>query len=161
MKGILKWPLILAAIVIVLRIVVEQLGAPLSINNLMSVVILFIVIMPLYFGFRVGGMALPHPYRTLFKLVFLYALLARAMVVPTYWLAYAFQWTAPRFLAGNGGVVGPNITPVQVVVIPLVALVGWVIGAVIIGGGLGSAVVAYKRLRNPVLSQMTPTDRNP
>ena len=63
MKGSLKWPLILAAVLVVSR-TLEQAGAP--------------------------------------------AALARAMVIPTHWLAYMYQWPQPRFSIDQGGNVGPD-----------------------------------------------------
>ena len=145
-KGILKWPLVLAAIIVVLRVVLERTGAPAAVSNLASVVMLYLVIGPLYFANRLVKSGEARPYRALFKFVAAYALLARLMVIPTYWLAYIYQWPEARFSAGNGGVVGPEITPVMAyLVVPFGALIAWVIGSLLIGGGLGSALIALKR----------------
>src|SRR5439155_1986083 len=77
-KGILKWPLIVAAAVVVLRVVVEQSGAPNSVSNIISVVALHLVIVPLYFAIRIAKSGLMHPYVTQVKLVALYVVLTRA-----------------------------------------------------------------------------------
>jgi hypothetical protein len=146
MKGMLKWPLILAAAVVILRIVLEQAGAPGGVTNLLSVVMLYLLICPIYFALRIANSGMSHPYRTLIKNTALYATLARAMVVPTYWLAYIYQWTAPRFSRAQGGVVGEGITPISAyLLIPLSAMLLWIIASVIIGGGVGSAIIAFKR----------------
>ena len=144
-KGLLKWPLIIAAILVVGRIISEQAGAPGWLNNLFSVVILYVLIAPLYFAFRIAGSGVEHPYRALLKTIALFTALARSMVIPTYWLAYHFQWTAPRFSVQEGGNVGPNITPlVGYVVIPLAAAAVWILVSLVVGGLLGSLVIKLK-----------------
>jgi hypothetical protein len=146
MKGLLKWPLIIAAVVVVLRVVLEQAQAPATITNLFSVVALYLIIGPIYFAIRIAGSGVAQPYRNQLKATALYATLARCMVIPTYWLAYIYQWPAPRFSVAQGGVVGPEVTPLTgFVLIPVVALILWVIGAVVIGGGIGSIIIALKR----------------
>jgi len=146
MKGLLKWPLVVAAILVVARIILEQAGAPGWLNNLFSVVILYVVIAPLYFAFRIAGSGVEHPYRNLFKTIALFTALARSMVIPTYWLAYHFQWTAPRFSIQEGGNVGPNISPVVgYILIPLGAAVVWILISLVVGGLLGSLVIKLKR----------------
>jgi hypothetical protein len=120
MKGMLKWPLIIAAILVVGRIIVEQGGAPGWVANLFSVVILYVFVAPIYFAFRIANSGIERPYRTLLKKTALFTALARSMVIPTYWLAYHFQWTAPRFSVAEGGNVGPNVPPIAgYVFIPL------------------------------------------
>ena len=103
MKGMLKGPLIIAAVLVVGRVILEQAGAPGSLNNVVSVVIFYVFIAPLYFAFRIANSGIERPYRTLFKNIALFTALARAMVIPTYWLAYYYQWTAPRFSVAMGG----------------------------------------------------------
>jgi hypothetical protein len=128
------------------RIVLEQAGAPGWLNNLVSVVILYVFIAPLYFAFRIAGSGIEHPYRTLLKKTALFTALARSMVIPTYWLAYHFQWTAPRFSVEQGGNVGPNMTPLWgYVLIPFGAAVVWILISLIVGGLLGSLVIKMKR----------------
>jgi hypothetical protein len=146
LKGMLKWPLVIAGVAVVLRVVLEQLQAPATAANLVSVIALYLAICPIYFAVRISRSGIEHPYRQLFKSVVLYATLARALVIPTYWLAYIYQWHIPRFLVSQGGVVGPNVGPFRAFVgVPLVAGVAWVIGSLIIGGTLGSIVIAIMR----------------
>ena len=146
MKGLLKWPLIIAAIVVVVRVVLEQAGAPDRLNNLFSVVVLYVLVFPLYFAVRIANSGVARPYRTLLKTTALYTALARSMVIPTYWLAYYFQWTAPRFSVAQGGNVGEGVTPLfAYILIPLGAALAWILASLVIGGGLGSIVIAVKR----------------
>jgi hypothetical protein len=146
MKGMLKGPLIIAAILVIGRVILEQAGAPGWLNNMFSVVILYILIAPLYFAFRIANSGIDRPYRALFKNIALFTALARAMVIPTYWLAYYFQWTAPRFSVALGGNVGPSVTPLMGYVgIPLMAAIAWILFSLILGGGLGSIVIRMKR----------------
>lgn len=146
MKGVLKWPLIIAAIVVVLRVVLERAGAPEAVNNIVSVVVLYVLIAPLYFAFRIAKTGVARPYLTLLKTTALFTMLARAMVIPTYWLAYYYQWQQPRFSTAQNGVVGPGVTPLfGYVLIPIGAALVWIIISLIVGGGLGSIVIAVKR----------------
>src|SRR3989442_15025113 len=87
MKGILKWPLIIAAFLVVVRVVLERAGAPETINNIFSVVVFYVLIAPLYFAFRIAGSGIAAPYKNLLKTTALFTALARSMVIPTYWLA--------------------------------------------------------------------------
>jgi hypothetical protein len=147
----MKWPLIVAAIAVVLRVVLEQLQAPAFISNLISVVLLYLIICPIYFAVRIARSGISHPYRQQFKSTTVYAALARSMVIPTYWLAYIYQWQVPRFLVTQGGVVGPDVSPLRAfLLVPLAAGIAWVIGAFIIGGTLGAIVIAVMRRKTVV-----------
>ena len=146
MKGMLKGPLIIAAILVVARIIVEQSGGPGWLANILSVVVLYVIVAPLYFAFRIADSGIERPYRTLLKKTALFTALARSMVIPTYWLAYHFQWTAPRFSVAEGGNVGPNVPPiVGYVFIPFGAAIVWILISLLVGGGLGSLVIKLKR----------------
>ena len=146
MKGIMKWPLLIALIVVVARVLLEQMGVPETTTNYVSAVALHLIIFPLYFAARIGGSHVPHPYLTLLKTITIYSLLVRAMVMVTYWLAYVYQWPQSRFSVEAGGVVGEGIGPMQALVIrPVVAALAWVVGSVIVGGVLGSIVIAVRR----------------
>lgn len=143
MKNMLKWPLIIAAVVIVVRIGLEQMGAPEVINNIFGVSWLFFLV-PVYFAIKIAASQDRQPYKTLFKYVLLFAVYARLMVVPTYWLAYAFNWTQARFSLQQGGVVGAS--PLNgYLVYPLRNLLIWVVAALIIGGIIGSITLAIAR----------------
>ncbi|NUO82640.1 hypothetical protein HUU05_21420 [candidate division KSB1 bacterium] len=145
MKGLMKWPLIIAAILVVLRVTSEQMGAPEAVNKIFGVTWLFFLV-PFYFAFKIAATNDAHPYKTLFLKMAIFAALVRAMIIPTYWLAYRFNWSAQRFSAEEGGVVGDAISPLSgYLLIPLSALIAWVIAGTLIGGGLGSLVIAWKR----------------
>jgi glycopeptide antibiotics resistance protein len=140
MKGILKWPLILAAVVVVLRVIVEQSGAPDSVSNVISVVALHLVIVPLYFAIRIGRSAISNPYLTQLKLVVLYVVIARAMVLPTYWLARIYDWPQPRFFGLS------DATPFNgYITIPVGTAVVWIVFSTIFGTALGWIVIAIIR----------------
>ena len=44
LKEILKWPLIVAAIVVILRVILERAGAPAAVSNMLSVAALTTVL---------------------------------------------------------------------------------------------------------------------
>ena len=146
MKGEFKVPLIIAAILVVGRVLLERAGAPETINNLLSVVVFYVLVVPLYFAFRIAKTGVPHQYSTLLRSTALFTALARAMVIQTYWLAYAYQWPQARFSTAAGGNVGPGITPLWgYVLIPIGAALLWILVSLIVGGGLGSILIAVKR----------------
>jgi len=162
LKGLLKWPLVIAAVAVVLRVVVEQLQAPTAVANMISVVMLHLVICPVYFAFRIGRSGVERPYRQLLKSVTLYAVLARALIIPTYWLAYIYQWQVPRFLVTGGGVVGPDVSPFRAYVgVPVVLSIVWIVGSVIFGGILGSIVLAITRRMTRTSAATRPGEPNP
>jgi hypothetical protein len=147
MRPSLKVPLVVAAVVVVGRVVVEQLGYP-GPANAISEALLAILIFPAYFAVQIARSSSTHPYKDQFKVTALYAALARAMVIPTYWLAYKYQWQAPRFGVGQGGVVarpGEYVDPITAFLTPLGAFIPWVLIATIVGGGIGAAIIALKR----------------
>lgn len=145
MKGILKVPLIVAAVFIALRIITEQMGAPNPVNNAISVVALYMLIFPIYFGIRVARSGVPSPYLTGLKLTVLYALVCRLMIAPTYWMAYVLDWKeVPRFTVDGGGVIGAD-NMVRVIVTPFVLVGIWVIGATVVGGILTSVMILIFR----------------
>ena len=140
----LKWPLIVTAIVVVLRIVLEQLGAPDSINNLLGVAWLHLLA-PFYFAYRIWESENDQPYRALFKDLFNYTLYARLMVLATYWTAYLWQWQSHRFLLAGGGNVGEGIGPFQgYLVIPVRNALVWTVMAMVVGMALGSILLLIK-----------------
>src|SRR5262249_51512425 len=139
MKGMLKGPLIRAAILVVGRVVLERAGSAGWLNDLLSVVVLYVLIAPLSFAFRIANSGIDRPYRTLFKKIALFTALARSMVIPTYWLAYHYQWPEFRFSVAAGGNVGPNVSPLMGYVgIPVGAAIAWVLISLGVGGGFWS-----------------------
>lgn len=145
MMKLLKWPVVLAAIAVVLRVVLEQAGMTGLAVNLVSIVALYLVICPVYFALQIAATDDPHPYKTHIGITAFYTALCRAMVIPTYWLAYAYQWTAPRFQIANGGVVGPGSSVLYTIGFPFAAALIWILASIVIGGGIGSLVIKFSR----------------
>ncbi len=144
MKGILKWPLIVAAVVVILRVVAERAGAPPVVSNTLSVAVLHTLLGPLYFALQVGLAGKPRPYLTLIQLIAIYAICTRAMVLPTYWLARIFEWPEPRF----AGLAGPNVTPFAgFIAVPLITAAFWIVASIVIGGTIGVTILAIMRSR--------------
>jgi hypothetical protein len=128
---------VVAAIIIVLRVVVERAGAPEKVSNLFSAVVLHLLIAPLYFSIRIGMSATPRPYLAQLKLVTLFVLLTRAMVIPTYWLAHILGWRQQRF-----GGLGADTSPATAyILIPFATAGFWILASVIVGTTLGSVVI--------------------
>lgn len=145
MKGMMKRPLQVAAMLVVLRVLSEQAGAPEAVNQIFGVTWLYFIV-PVYFALKITAAGEAHPYQTLFAKMAIFVMLVRLMVLPTYWLAYVFDWTALRFSAEEGGVVGDGISPLSgYLFIPLGAFLFWLVAATLVGGGIGSLVIAWKR----------------
>ena len=102
----IKVPLLVTLVVIVVRILLEEMGAPGAISNIFSVAWLAFLI-PIYFAVGMAAREEAHPYKALVKLIVLYGVGVRLMVAVSYSLAYLFQWSAPRF--SGGGVVGEEV----------------------------------------------------
>jgi hypothetical protein len=117
------------------------------------VVALHFLIGPLYFAMRVAKSGVARPYARHFKLVTLYVLLTRAMILPTYWLARIYGWPQPRF----SGLSGPGVSAfVGYVVIPFATAGIWIVASVIFGGLLGSIVIAiYRRFAIKPVAEAT------
>lgn len=142
MKGILKWPLIIAAVVVVLRVVVERtIGSPI-LSNALSVAVLHTLLVPIYFAIRLAGSGVDRPYKTLLKLIFLNVVWTRAMVIPTYWLARIYEWPEQRF----DGVHGPNAFE-GFIGVPFGTALSWIVGSLLVGGAIGSLVLRLMRPR--------------
>lgn len=145
MKLWMKWPLLIAAVFVVFRIVLERFEAPEMVNNIFGVAWLYFLV-PIYFALQITGTDEPKPYKSLFTITSIFALLTRLMVMPTYWLAYMFNWEQPRFDATQGGVVGEGVTPLSgYLIIPWRNVLIWVIFATLVGGLIGSIVVVIRR----------------
>src|SRR5713226_8317736 len=80
LNGIIKWPLIVAAIVVVLRVIVERAGAPAAVSNMLSVAALTTVLGPLYFALQIGLARKPRPYLMLIQLIFIYGMRSASAV---------------------------------------------------------------------------------
>jgi hypothetical protein len=143
--GILKWPLIVAAVVVVVRVVFERLGVPESVNNVLSIAVMHTLIVPLYIGWQLGRRKSERPYATLIKLIAIFAVLTRIMILPTYWAGRIFEWTNSRF----NGTWGPDVDAFRGFVgVPLVTAAIWIVASIVVGGVLGSIVLAVTRKKN-------------
>lgn len=143
MQSMMKRPLLIAALLVVLRVIAEQLGAPEAINKIFGVTWLFFLV-PIYFARKIVAANEARPYKTLFLKLVIFVALVRLMLLPVYWLAYVFQWSALRFAAEQGGVVGDEISALNgYVLIPLAAFIAWVITAPLLGTGIGALVIAW------------------
>jgi hypothetical protein len=147
LKGILKWPLVLAAIVVILRVIAERAGAPAIVSNLLSVAALHTLIVPIYLAVRLANGGVERPYWNLFKLILIYVVATRAMILPTYWLARIFRWPENRFAGLSDsppfeGFIG----------IPLVTAGIWIVASLVVGGIVGSVILAILSPRSKVVS---------
>jgi hypothetical protein len=144
-KAVMRLWLIIAAIVIVVRVVLEQIGSPEAVNNIFGVAWLYFIV-PFHFAVRIDKDGESKPYRALFKNLVLYSTYTRLMVMPTYWLAYALQWAAPRFSLEMGGVVGGGVTALQgYLVYPVRNAIVWIVFVVIQGMILGGLTLLIRR----------------
>ncbi len=105
---VMRWGLILAAAVIVLRIVLEQAGAPEKLSFFFGVAWLYFIF-PILFALSIRAHNAASPFKSLLKNVLLFVLCTRLMVMITYMLAYIFSWKASRF-AFPAGTVGENVS---------------------------------------------------
>lgn len=140
MKGLLKGPLIVAAVFVVGRVVIERMGGPQWLSDLVSTAALICLIGPVYFALKIAASGSTHPYRTHLKATALYAVLVRAMIIPVYWLGFYYGWPEPRFAVPPGS--GPFAGYVGV---PFLTAASWILGAVIIGGAIGALIIAVRR----------------
>jgi hypothetical protein len=141
----MKWPLVIAAILVVARIVFEQMGAAENVNNIFGVAWLYFLA-PIYFAVQIANSGVAKPFLELIRSTAIFTTYTRLMVMPTYWLAYMNRWTAPRFSTAQGGVVGEGITPLQgYLVIPVRNALFWIVAATIVGAIIGSVALAIKR----------------
>jgi hypothetical protein len=142
MRAILKWPLIVAAVVVVLRVVVERAGAPRFVSNTISIAALTTVLGPLYFAIQIGLANKSRPYVKLVQCIFIYVVCARAMVLPTYWLARIFRWPEPRF-AGLA-----DSSPFQgFITFPLLTAAFWIVASLVSGSIIGFITLEIVRSR--------------
>jgi hypothetical protein len=147
LKAILKWPLIVAAAVTIIRVILERAGAPYPIPSLFSVVLLHTLLGPIYFAVHIGSSSVARAYAQQFKLVAIYVVLARAMILPTYWLARIYHWPENRF----AGLWGPDVNAFAGFVgVPLVTALIWIVISIICGNALGAVIIAIlRRLQKP------------
>ena len=106
---VMKAGVVVATLIIVVRIVLEQLGAPESVNNIFGVAWLYFIL-PVFFALRILEAGEPSPFRSLVMKTMFFGIYTRVMVMLTYMLAYLLHWQAPRFSASGGGNVGENVS---------------------------------------------------
>lgn len=146
---LIKVPLIVAAVIVVARVALEQVGAPEALNQVFGVAWLYFLV-PFYFANRIAKANEPKPYLMLLKTLAVFALISRIFIAPTYWLAYALSWTAPRFSPENGGVVGPDVSALDgYLLIPFRNGVIWTVAATVVGMALGGIALAVMKKRAP------------
>jgi len=134
-----------AAAIIVVRIILEQFGAPETVNNLFGVAWLHLI-MAVLFALRLAKAGEASPYKALFLNIVLFGIYTRLMVMLTYMAAYRFSWPAPRFSGKMGGNVGPAISPLQgYLVIPLRNALIWIVMATITGMIIGVITLWLRR----------------
>ncbi len=142
---IMRAGLIIAAAIIVLRIVAEQFGAPEMFDNILGVVWLYFLI-PVCFALKITARGAASPYKVLFKDVLLFAVYTRVMVMVSYMLAYVFHWQAPRFSMRMGGNVGDNVGALNgLLIIPIRNALIWVVFATVVGMLIGAITILIRR----------------
>ena len=147
-KKLMKIPLIIAAALVVLRILSEQAGAPEAVNKIFGVVWLYFII-PFYFAFQITASHEPRPFKALFKNLLIFTFWTRVMVMPTYWLAHALLWSAPRFNRGQSDVV-VGVSPLTgYLLVPVRNLVVWIILSTLVGMILGGITLFLRRSATP------------
>ena len=145
MKASMKLPLIIAAVIVVVRVILEQLGMPAAVNNIFGVAWLYFLV-PVYFAVQISNAGDETPYKSLLKNTAFYTFYTRLMVLPTYSLAYMLQWQQPRFGINGGGVVGGDLSPLNgYLLYPVRNLFVWIIFATIIGMIIGGITLAIRR----------------
>jgi hypothetical protein len=141
---IMRWGLLLAAAVIVLRIVLEQAGAHEKLSFFCGVAWLYFAF-PILFALSIRSHNAAGPFKSLLKDVLLFVLCTRVMVMITYVLAYVYSWKPSRF-AYPGGTVGENVSVwTGILFIPLRNLLIWIVMATILGMIIGSITLLLKR----------------
>lgn len=148
-SGLMKAGLSVAALVIVVRLALEQFGAPQAVNSIFGVAWLYFI-MPVLFALRIAGSGARRRVMALLRDTVLFGVYTRLMVLITYVAAYQFRWQAPRFRADQGGNVGADISALQgLVIIPLRNAAFWVIFVTIIGMVIGGITLKLRKRPQP------------
>ena len=151
-KSLIKIPLAIAVVVILLRLILEQAGAPHTLNMVFGVTWLHLIV-PFYLASRIAKAGATKPFLVLLVSLSVFTLAVRIVVAATYSLAYALSWEAPRFQLAGGGVVGEGVTPLEgYLLIPFQNLVITGVAVIAIGMILGSITLAILRRRAPATS---------
>lgn len=135
----------IAALIIVVRIVLEQLGAPQFINNIFGVAWLYFIF-PVLFAVRIAAAGDPSPFKSLVKNMVVFGIYTRVMVMITYMLAYVLRWQAPRFTSREGGNVVEGVGFLRgFLVIPLSNAIVWVVVVTLLGMIIGGITLRLKK----------------
>jgi hypothetical protein len=139
--------LTVAAILIVIRILLEQIGAPFLVASVFGVVWLYFI-MPAVFAVVIKNNGHARAFGRLMKNILLFAVYTRIMVAITYVAAHFMNWPAGRFAASQGGTVGPEVQSSQklLLIITRNATI-WIVMAAIIGMVVGSISLYVKGRR--------------
>ncbi|MCA9735901.1 hypothetical protein KC799_27430 [candidate division KSB1 bacterium] len=149
-NSMMKIPLIVAAAVIIIRIILEHVGSPEAVNAVFGVAWLYFII-PVLFALQISKSGDSSPYKSLFISLLLFAVYTRLMVFVTYMLAWWQQWQAPRFSLAQGGVVGEDVSAMQgLFIIPLRNAVFWIIFATLIGMLVGWITILIHKKKSGV-----------
>ena len=147
--GLIKAGVFTALGIIVVRIILEQLGAPESVNKIFGVAWLYLIF-PVLFALRIAASGEPGRFKALFQTLLLFSLCTRIMVMVTYMMAYLLKWQAPRFSIKGGGNVGPDVGALQgLLVIPIRNALIWIVLATAVGMIIGGVVLFVKRKSAP------------
>jgi hypothetical protein len=137
-RKVMEIAVIAAVLIIIVRILLEQAGAPLMVNNIFGVAWLYFIV-PVLLATAIRARGYANPYGRPLKDVLLFAVYTRIMVAITYVLAYYLKWTAPRFE------VSKRTAP-----LPLRNMLVWAAAAAIIGMIIGSiTLLLIRRKQKP------------
>ncbi|HYK89244.1 MAG TPA: hypothetical protein VE398_10765 [Acidobacteriota bacterium] len=141
----MKTGIIIAALIVVLRVVLEQAGVSDKANMIFGVAWLYFLL-PVCFALRIASSHEASPFKGLLLDVLLFGVYTRLMVMATYMIAFVLKWHSPRFTPQMGGNVGDNINFVNgFFLIPLRNAVIWVVMVTVIGMIIGGITLAIAR----------------
>lgn len=145
MLDLVKLPLLLAFAIIVLRMVIEYLGAPLALQFVVGVAWLHILL-PIYFARKIMEYGEERPFRSLMVATLYFTIPVRLVVALTYVIAYAFDWPGFRFTPEAFGPVGENMTALKgYLLLPLLNFVSWVIQAFALSAVIGGITLKLRK----------------
>jgi hypothetical protein len=81
-----------------------------------------------------------------FKSVLLYVVAMRAMLLVPYWMARIYGWEEPRF--GGLSTVSTPSSLIGYVAIPVLTGVFWIVASMVVGTGIGAAIIAILRKKS-------------
>lgn len=146
LKALMKWPLIIAVAITVVRLALEMAGAPEALTFITGVNWVLILV-PIYFMLKILDSGVKKPFVEMLKVSAIFAVIVRLIVAVTYAAAYALNWDfAARFTTERGGPVGPDVTALQgYVTIPLIGMILGVVIAVVAAAIVGGITMLVKQ----------------